>query len=209
MKLKFKIGVTFEIFLGVIALYCLSMLLSQTLITKEVLLNTYGSSEFVEKITKQKQEYGWISYTLVPLIYSIKFLLIAITLNIGALLLNIKIKFGKLWRTVLLAELVTIFFGVITIVMLIFNNYSTIDEIREFDPFALSYYINTDNIPPFLKYPFSLLNLAEIVYWLILAKLMMPLLNKSFGKSLGFVAQTYGVGLLLWITLIVFLSLLL
>jgi len=209
LKINFKINSTFGLFLGIVALYCLSSILSQTLITKEVLFNTYGSEEFVEKIIKRKQEYGWITYLLIPVLYSIKFLLIAVTLNIGVLLLNTKIKFGKLWRAVLLAELVSIFFGIITIILLIYNNFTNMDEIRQFNPFALSYYLNTESIPSFLLYPFSLLNLEELVYWLILARLMMPLLDKKYIKSLGFVAQTYGVGLLLWVTLMVFLSLLL
>ncbi len=207
--MKLKINKNLELFLGITALYCLSALLSQTLITKEILFNTFGSEEFVEKIIKQKQEYGWVSYLLTPVFYSIKFLLIVATLNIGVLLLNIKVRFGQLWRTVLLAELITVFFGVITILLLMYNNFQNMDEIREFDPFSISYYVNTTNIPQFLTYPFSLLNLAEFAYWLLLARLMMPLLDKKYFQSLGFVVQTYGVGLLLWVTLIVFLSLLL
>ncbi len=201
-----KISKGLKYFFGIIVLYFIILFLNKWLTTEDVLYNTYKSAEFVEKILEQQRKFGWLSYIILPIYHSIKFLLICVVLNIGLILLEFKIDFGALWRTVLKAELVPIVFTFLIFILMAFNNFQTLDQMDAYHPFSLISYVKTDNIPKFLYYPISVVSLSEITYWIILSILVKKLINKNFLQSLGFVAKTYGLGLLIWISLIIFLS---
>jgi hypothetical protein len=181
------------------------LIVSQYFTTETILLNTFESSEFVEKIITQQREYAWLSYLLIPLLCGLKILLISVTLNIGMILLELKISFSALIRIVLKAEIIPITFTLILFLFIFQRDFNTLDEISAFNPFSLVGYINTENIPGFLMYPLTLINLGEFFYWIILALLLKNILKKSFLYCLGFIAKTYGLGLLIWVSIIVFL----
>ncbi|MFN7839937.1 MAG: hypothetical protein ACK5QG_18395, partial [Bacteroidota bacterium] len=57
-----------------------------------------------------------------------------------------------------------------------------------------------------LVYPIQLLNVFELLYWIALAWQLQEVLEKPFAESLGFVAKTYGVGLAVWVVVVMFLT---
>lgn len=206
-RMKWKIGPTTQLYLLVLLLYVINTLLNQLLETEELLYNTYESADFVEKILEQQRKYGWLSYVFIPVFISLKLLVVTTVLNVGVLVADVKVRFAKLWKAAIWAEFTTIAYAFIHFVLVSFGNFNTLDEIAEYNPLSLTHYINMENIPDFVHYPVYLINVSELAYWVVLTLALMPVLGKKFTPSLGFVAKSYGVGLLLWVSLIVFLSL--
>ena len=74
--------------------------------------------------------------------------------------------------------------------------------------------LNSDVVDPIFIYPLSLLNVFELLYFVVLAWLLVGVINEAnqerpvnFGKSLKLVTASYGSGLLLWVVFVMFISL--
>ena len=92
-----------------------------------------------------------------------------------------------------------IFLFELTVKINYFSIFGT-DSLQEVNShlFSILQYIGYDNIEQWASYPMGILNVFELIYWLLLALFLSNYTKKSFGHSLGFVANTYGIGLLLW-----------
>ncbi len=200
-------GKTLQLYLLVILLYLVNSLLFQLLETEELLYNTYESADFVEKILEQQRKYGWLTYIIMPVFISLRLLIVAVVLNVGVLVADVKVRFSKLWKTAIWAEFALIAYSFIHLFLIWLGDFSTLDEMAAYNPLSLSHYLNLEQIPDFVYYPIHLVNVSEIAYWVVLTIALMPVLGKRFFGTLGFVAKSYGIGLLLWISLVVFLSL--
>ncbi|UYN87097.1 MAG: hypothetical protein KIT51_02130 [Cyclobacteriaceae bacterium] len=88
----------------------------------------------------------------------------------------------------------------------IFHIDYTLKDLQIFSPLSALNLINRDSVEPWLLYPFQILNVFELVYWLVLAYGLYELTGERYSKMLGIVAASYGTGLLLWIVFIVFLT---
>jgi hypothetical protein len=67
--------------------------------------------------------------------------------------------------------------------------------------------MDVNNIPAYFHYPLALVSIPEAIYWVVLILLFKPLISGNFWNRLGFVAKTYGVGLLIWVSIVVFVTL--
>lgn len=67
-------------------------------------------------------------------------------------------------------------------------------------------FFSHSELEPWLVYPIQLLNVFELLYWAVLAWQLQEVLKKSFPESLGFVMKTYGVGLTVWVVVVMFLT---
>jgi len=130
----------------------------------------------------------------------------AICIYIGCFLANIKVEFGKLFKVALLADFVFVLAGIVKLVILIFfRNVSTFNDLQ-FQPLSLLELLDSTSIDTFLIYPFTLISVFELLYWLALAWLLSGVIEKPFGRSLRKVASSYGTGLLLWVLFVMFLT---
>ncbi len=189
-----------------IAYYTNSFILNDTLY-----YNSYGekiSLERIEKFLTRQNEYRWAGYTLLPVVIVLKILLITICLYIGLFFAETTAKFNKIIQIVLLSEFVFVFAGLIRIIWLdFFFEAERLEDIQQFAPLSLYSLLNINSIPAYLAYPLQLINLFEIGYILVLAFLLSKLIEENFKRSLGYVLSGYGVGLLLWCVVVVFLQL--
>ena len=87
----------------------------------------------------------------------------------------------------------------------IFHTSYTLQDLQYFSPLSVFSFFDPKEIDTWLVYPMQLFNVFELLYWLILAYLLKDVLGKGFKDSLGFVATTYGVGLFIWVVLVMFL----
>ncbi len=163
------------------------------------------SQEMIMKILDIRHRYDWVAYIISPLLVTVKMFFIAGLLYTGSIFLDLKIKFKNFWHIVLVSEFVTIAYIFLRLALLYYHNFQTLEEIQGFMPFSVYSVTDKDSIPQYLSPLFSSLNLFELLYWVVLSMMLKPLLKASFAKSVGFVAKTYGMGLVLWITFLTFL----
>lgn len=110
-----------------------------------------------------------LQYLSIPVVYLIKFTIIAFVIWIGCFMFGYKITFGDTWHIVVVSE--TIFFipELLKILWFMFiQTEANYFEIREFYPFALINLVYTGDLDARWFYPLKALNIFEVIYWFIL-----------------------------------------
>lgn len=179
-------------------------------LTEQVYYNTLGEQLTIERIDtflRARADWAWLSYALIPLVLFLQALLVSICLATGAILLDYKIKFGVLFGMVVKAAVIYTVGKLMYMMVVQFTDIETIEDLLKADVFSLLGWVGADAVPTWLHYPLSVVNVFELGFWLLLAVGMGYLLEKQWTKMLGFIAATYGVGLLVWVLFIVFLQL--
>ena len=206
----------FIIFIILFIIYCFLILLDKTYITTDskifdFLAKDYPSS-VVQNYMESQKKWWWVSYAITPVLIGIKVLLVAFCLNFVKIISEKleQVKFRDILTIVLMAEFVFLIAGFYKF----FNFYLvdtdyTLETLQTYYPLSLINFKEVISTEKWLAYPLQLVNLFELLYWGILAWGIWELADKkiSYQKSLGYVALTYGIGLLFWVGVVCFLIL--
>ena len=177
----------------------------------DFLAKDYPSS-VVQNYIEKKKKWWWVSYAVTPILIGIKVLLVAFCLNFVKIISEKleQVKFRDILTVVLMAEFVFVIAGFYKF----FNFYLvdtdyTLETLQTYYPLSLINFKEAISTEKWLAYPLQLCNLFELIYWGILAWGIWQLADKkiSYQKSLGYVALTYGIGLLFWVGVVCFLIL--
>ena len=202
--------------LNFILLYVLITFLDKTYITTEskifdFLAKNYPSS-VVQNYMESQKKWWWVSYAVTPVLIGIKVLLVAFCLNFVKIISEKleDVKFRDILTVVLIAEFVFIIAGFYKFFnfYLIDTDY-TLETLQTYYPLSLINYKEAISTEKWLAYPLQLANVFELMYWGVLAWGIWQLADKkiSYQRSLGYVALTYGIGLLFWVGVVCFLIL--
>ena len=177
----------------------------------DFLAKDYPSS-VVQNYMESQKKWWWVSYAVTPILIGIKVLLVAFCLNFVKIISEKleQVKFRDILTIVLMAEFVFVIAGFYKF----FNFYLvdtdyTLETLQTYYPLSLINFKEAISTEKWLAYPLQLCNLFELIYWGILAWGIWELTNKkiSYQRSLGYVALTYGIGLLFWVGVVCFLIL--
>ena len=199
------------IFFSLILIY-----LDKTYITTDskifdFLAKDYPSS-VVQNYMDSQKKWWWVSYVTTPVLIGIKVLLVAFCLNFVKIISEKleDVKFRDILTVVLIAEFVFVIAGFYKFFnfYLIDTDY-TLETLQTYYPLSLINFKDAISTEKWLAYPLQLCNVFELFYWGILAWGIWELADKkiSYIKSLGYVALTYGIGLLFWVGVVCFLIL--
>ena len=177
----------------------------------DFLAKDYPSS-LVQNYMDSQKKWWWVSYVTTPVLIVIKVLLVAFCLNFLKIISEKleDVQFRDILTVVLIAEFVFIIAGFYKFFnfYLIDTDY-TLETLQTYYPLSLINYKEAISTEKWLAYPLQLLNVFEIMYWGVLAWGIWQLADKkiSYQRSLGYVALTYGIGLLFWVGVVCFLIL--
>lgn len=177
----------------------------------DFLAKDYPSS-VVQNYMESQKKWWWVSYAVTPVLIGIKVLLVAFCLNFVKIISEKleDVKFRDILFVVLIAEFVFIIAGFYKFFnfYLIDTDY-TLETLQTYYPLSLINYKEAISTEKWLAYPLQLANVFELMYWGVLAWGIWQLADKkiSYQRSLGYVALTYGVGLLFWVGVVCFLIL--
>ena len=202
--------------LTIIFFYLILTFVDKTFIVSEskifdYLANKYPSS-VVQNYMDSQKKWWWVSYVTTPVLISIKVLLVAFCLNFVKIISEKleDLQFRDILTVVLIAEFVFIIAGFYKFFnfYLIDTDY-TLETLQTYYPLSLINFKEAISTEKWLAYPLQLLNVFEIMYWGVLAWGIWQLVDKkiSYQRSLGYVALTYGIGLLFWVGVVCFLIL--
>ena len=169
-------------------------------------------SEFVRNYMESQKKWWWVSYAITPVLIGIKVLLVAFCLNFVKIISEKleQVKFRDILTIVLMAEFVFVIAGFYKFFnfYLIDTDY-TLETLQTYYPLSLINYKEAISTEKWLAYPLQLANVFELMYWGVLAWGIWQLADKkiSYQRSLGYVALTYGIGLLFWVGVVCFLIL--
>ncbi len=177
----------------------------------DFLAKDYPSS-VVQNYMESQKKWWWVSYAVTPVLIGIKVLLVAFCLNFVKIISEKleDVKFRDILFVVLIAEFVFVIAGFYKFFnfYLIDTDY-TLETLQTYYPLSLINYKEAISTEKWLAYPLQLANVFELMYWGVLAWGIWQLADKkiSYQRSLGYVALTYGVGLLFWVGVVCFLIL--
>ena len=204
------------LFILIIFLYSLLTFLDKTYITTDskifdFLAKDYPSS-VVQNYMESQKKWWWVGYAVTPVLIGVKVLLVAFCLNFVKIISDKleNVKFRDILFIVLIAEFVFIIAGFYKFFNFYFieTNY-TLETLQTYYPLSLINYEEAISTEKWLAYPLQLCNLFELIYWGFLAWGIWHLADKkiSYQRSLGYVALTYGMGLVFWVGVVCFLIL--
>jgi hypothetical protein len=182
----------------------------EVLLTDTLYFNSLGEQmayERIEELIARQQQYKWVAYAVVPVALFLQVFLITLCLNVGTILYEYRLGFRKLFGMVARATVLMAVVGSLQVIPLVITPIETLDQLTQLDWFSVAALFRGMDVPLWLLLPLKMLNLILLLSLLILAGGMHWLTGRPYGKMLGFVTGTYGVGMLLLVLLLVFLQL--
>jgi hypothetical protein len=203
----------------IIASSSMAFLSSYLLISENLYFNTFAEQlnyEQIESIINQGKKWEWISYAILPILISIKLTFVASCLSIGLYFSTNRFLFKSALYVALLAEFVFLIPSLLKILWFsIIQTDFSLKDLQFFFPLSALNFFDYTTLQPWLIYPLQLLNVFELLYWLLLAEGLSKLIfstkdelhyEMSFSQSFGIVAASYGTGLLLWVAVVMFIT---
>ena len=196
--------------------YCLffmaiTYLVQAFLINDSVFHNSYAeqlSYDRIEEMIDSQDKYAWVAYAIIPLIYAIKFFLVACCLLAGSMFFDIKLKFSEAFKIALLADLVFIIPLLIKVFwFLVVQKEYVLQDIQMFSPLSLANIFDAKTLGLLWFYPLQTFNVFELLYIFSLGFWVYQFGAKSYEKGLNMVLGSYLPGLFVWIILVMFVTL--
>lgn len=162
----------------------------------------------IDELLESREQLRWTTYAVQIFIVMFKALFAALCIFIGVVLSNIEFSFKDLFRSVVIAETIFIIAQLIFLLNLYFHRTElTFDTTANYFPLSMLSFWGTENVVPWLHFPLQTLNLFEVFYILFISWLLSKQWKPNFVESLNIVLPSYGIGLLLWLVLVTFLTL--
>lgn len=206
----------FGLFLIITLVYFISIFIDVNFINTDAKIFDFLAKDYpssvVQNYMDSQKKWWWVSYVTTPVLIGIKVLLVAFCLNFVKIISEKleDVKFRDILTVVLIAEFVFIIAGFYKFFnfYLIDTDY-TLETLQTYYPLSLINFKEAISTEKWLAYPLQLANVFELMYWGVLAWGIWQLADKkiSYQRSLGYVALTYGVGLLFWVGVVCFLIL--
>jgi len=171
-------------------------------------MSTQYSLYTIESILETKEKFWWASYFIQVVIVLSKVLFATLCIFIGIVLSDIELSFKDLFRSILLAEFIFIIAQAMYLINLYVHRVElTFDTTANYFPLSMLSFYSVESVVPWLHYPLQTLNLFEVAYILCISWLLSKQWKPDYVESLNIVIPSYGLGLLVWMVLVVFLTL--
>lgn len=200
-----------HLLLLIILLYAGTTYVTNTfMFTNSFYYTTLSDKLAIDRITELiflQHKYQLWGYLFSPILLLLKLWIIAGVVFIGLYLFNQEVSYKNCLKIVVIAELVSVVAMLVRVAWLLIYKPANVADMQYFSPLSITQLFNANTLPKYLFYPIQLFNVFEVAYWLVLAYGIMAFTNFKFGKSLKTVASSYGVALLIWCVIIVFIQL--
>lgn len=199
------------IFIFLLITECVLIFLSNYLLLSDALYyNNFAEQltyEQIEALINQSKKWEWVSYAIIPVVILLKLTLVASCLSTGLYFFTNQFRFKQAFGVALEAEFVFLIPALLKILWFVFVQTGyTLQDLQFFYPLSALNLFNHSTLEPWLVYPLQLVNLFELVYWFLLARGVSKIIDRDFTKSFEVVLASYGVGLLLWVAVVMFIS---
>jgi hypothetical protein len=183
-----------------------------TLINEVVFYNTYSEQLSYERsmeLFEGLKKYSWIGYALIPVVLLIKFSLISIIIYSGIYFCDLheKISLRKVFGVVIASEIVFLLASLAKFLWFCFfaGNYD-LNDMNFFYPLSLGNLFSQSEVDKIWIFPLQILNIFQIIYILLLSYGLYVQTGIQQAKAEKAVLVSYLPGLVIWVTLIMFLT---
>ena len=196
----------------VTVIYFLLTFFSQDFIYSDsIYYRSYSSTitqQSIENMLGLQSRFWWASYILIPIVLIFKFALISVCVSIGKVFSDMNIEFKQIFRATVFGEWIFII-AQITFTTILYLNLDdiTLQNASGYFPLSALSFIGIENVnAQWAIYPLQTANLFEVFYMIAIAWFLSKMSKQSFADVFSVVLPSYGLGLLLWITLVAFLT---
>jgi len=155
------------------------------------------------------KKYSWIGYALIPVVLLIKFSLISIIIYSGIYFCDLheKISLRKVFGVVIASEIVFLLASLAKFLWFCFfaGNYD-LNDMNFFYPLSLGNLFSQSEVDKIWIFPLQILNIFQIIYILLLSYGLYVQTGIQQAKAEKAVLVSYLPGLVIWVTLIMFLT---
>ena len=191
--------------------FILSLLSKELLNLDDLVISSSAeqlTNDQIKEIISFQENWEWISYVILLLFLSIKIVVVAVILDGGCFFFEKEIKYKKLLTIVIQSEFIFLLVIIFkTLWFYVFHQNFTLEDTQYFYPLSLLNLIDYQGLSSWWIYPLQVLNLFEVAYWFVLSYLLGKELKTTTSKGFSIVASSYGVGLLIWVGAVMFLTL--
>jgi hypothetical protein len=197
------------LFLFLIAMYLIiSYILNTSIVSDQIIVQSYTlmpDYQLPSLIAALKKSQSF-SYFLLPFLILIKVVVLTLIIFIAIIFLEIDISFNPILKVTLLSEFVFVIAALVKVIgLMYFHDINTLEDLAVYTPLSL-YSILGDTFGKYFVYPLKVINVFELLYIAILSYALSIVLDIDYFKSVRAILLTYGVALLLWIVLLMFLQ---
>lgn len=159
------------------------------------------------EIIKQYARFSWAAYLMSIIIVLIRILYTAGCLYLGGIMYSGygELTFNKAFNVALKVDLLLVLYSLMTILLIL--HFGLNDAQGILIKTSLAGLVDVKLVEPWLLMVLGVFNIFELVYWFMLALLISAVINKKYTESFSFVLSTYGLGFLLYLLMIVFITL--
>ncbi|MFC5625164.1 hypothetical protein [Algoriphagus winogradskyi] len=163
------------------------------------------STTKLNHLIELRHKWYWVSYVIFPFLFLVKCIIPAAIIYLGMYIDKMEVSFSSVFKVVVISQLV---FIIPEIIKLVWFNYNPIsmDALRSFHPFSLYSLFDPILLQEWLKYPFKILSLFEVLYWFAIALFLSNFLKRGFDEMLKIVVVYYGSFLFCWMVFVMFIS---
>ena len=200
------------VFLIICGFYLILTIISDWFIlTDAVYYRSLGeqlSSDRIAFYLSLRARYAWIGYLVLPLTIAAKGAYMAFFLAAGAVIAEHEdVRFRQCFKAAILCEGVFVAGLGIRLLWAGLVGIETLDDYANMQILSLMSLFEGMDIEPWLVSFFQTINVFEVLYCTSLCWVMALQSNRSLGESARFVLPSYGMGLLLWLSIVMFLTL--
>lgn len=195
------------------------MLLSNYLLISDSLYFSSWNEQFsfnqIEDFINYTKKWEWLGYVLLPVMTLIKLTLVASCVSLGLFFVTNKFAFKSAFGVALVAEFIFLLPTLLKLLWFTFiqTDY-TLQDLQLFYPLSALNFFDYTQLETWWVYPLQTLNVFELAYWLVLAKGIKELTEDKFieknildfEQAFVLVLSSYGLGLVLWIATVMFIS---
>jgi hypothetical protein len=195
-------------------LYCIFLVvfyfwIDYAILTDLVFFEFYSdkfSESRVYELLDFRKEWLWVTYPIKLMIQLIALNIPAMLIYLGLYLAKYEIRYKKVFGVVLISEFV---FFIPLLIKIIWFSYHPVsmEAVRLFSPLSLFSLFNAESLQEWLFYPLKVLNIFEVIYWILLAFLLAKYLKSSLDSMLKIVLGYYVSFLFCWVVFVMFISL--
>lgn len=169
--------------------------------TESVFLSTYSNqmtSERIEQMVSTGKKYAYIGYMIIPLFFLLRLWYNTLFLSIGNFMAENKFRLKQSYNIILKGEIVYLAFAFARIIFIAF--FQDIKNLNDLNiiPFSLNHLLAGTGVPKWSEQALSYVNIFEVAYVFVYAKMLGHYNGKRLRQNLITVAFSYGAGLLLW-----------
>lgn len=159
----------------------------------------------IAELIRIHNEWRWLSYVLIPLLYFIKLTLVSVCLMIGAFIFDRALNYRQSFNTALKAEFILLIEPVIKLIWFsIITTPKTLFDVENFMPFSVSGLLETNQLDIWQKYLFNTINLFLFLYVASLILDLRKYYENQTILSAKIVLAGYLPGYLIWVLSVTF-----